>query len=57
MPRPRRKTGSSFSLIKRTVPDEDEELMSARLELTRLEIQFFDAAKSVDRLAKARKGI
>lgn len=38
------------------MPDEDEELMSARLELTRLEVQFFDAAKAVDRLSKARKG-
>ncbi|KAF8605343.1 hypothetical protein BDV93DRAFT_537403 [Ceratobasidium sp. AG-I] len=56
-PRPRRKTGSGFSLIKRSVPDEDEELMSARLELTRLEVQFFDAAKAVDRLSKARKAL
>ncbi|KAG9104204.1 Vacuolar protein sorting-associated protein 17 [Ceratobasidium sp. 370] len=56
-PRPRRKTGSSFSLIKRSVPDEDEDLMSARLELTRLEVQFFDAAKAMDRLAKARKAL
>ena len=37
------------------MPDEDEELMSARLELTRLEVQFFDTAKAVDRLSKARK--
>ncbi|QRV87761.1 vacuolar protein sorting-associated protein 5 [Ceratobasidium sp. AG-Ba] len=56
-PRPRRKAGSSFSLIKRSVPDEDEDLMSARLELTRLEVQFFDAAKAMDRLAKARKAL
>ncbi|ELU45566.1 vacuolar protein sorting-associated protein vps17 [Rhizoctonia solani AG-1 IA] len=49
-PRPRRRTGSGFSLMKRSVPDEDEDLMSARLELTRLEVQFFDAAKAIDRL-------
>lgn len=42
--------------MKRSVPDEDEDLMSARLELTRLEVQFFDAAKAIDRLSKARKG-
>ncbi|QRW16356.1 vacuolar protein sorting-associated protein 5 [Rhizoctonia solani] len=54
-PRPRRRTGSGFSLMKRSVPDEDEDLMSARLELTRLEVQFFDAAKAIDRLSKARK--
>ncbi|CAE7233439.1 unnamed protein product [Rhizoctonia solani] len=56
-PRPRRRTGSGFSLMKRSVPDEDEDLMSARLELTRLEVQFFDAAKAVDRLSKARKAL
>ncbi|CAE6411601.1 unnamed protein product [Rhizoctonia solani] len=56
-PRPRRRTGSGFSLMKRSVPDEDEDLMSARLELTRLEVQFFDAAKAIDRLSKARKAL
>ncbi|KAH7343421.1 Vps5 C terminal like-domain-containing protein [Rhizoctonia solani] len=56
-PRPRRRTGSGFSLMKRSVPDEDEDLMSARLELTRLEVQFSDAAKAVDRLSKARKAL
>ncbi|CEL63672.1 Vacuolar protein sorting-associated protein 17 OS=Schizosaccharomyces pombe (strain 972 / ATCC 24843) GN=vps17 PE=3 SV=1 [Rhizoctonia solani AG-1 IB] len=56
-PRPRRRTGSGFSLMKRNVPDEDEDLMSARLELTRLEVQFFDAAKAIDRLSKARKAL
>ncbi|KAF8580603.1 hypothetical protein K439DRAFT_1356546 [Ramaria rubella] len=49
--RARRKTGTGFSLVKRTVPDEDEELQRARFELTRLEAQYFDSAKAVDRLA------
>ena len=37
------------------VPDEDEELQRARFELTKLEGQFFDAAKAIDKLARARK--
>ena len=53
--RPRRKTGSGFSLIKRGVPDEDEVLQRARFELTKLETQFFDAAKAIDKLAVARR--
>lgn len=55
MPVTRRKTSSGFSLIRRAVPDEDEELQRARFELTKLETQFFDAAKAIDKLAKARK--
>lgn len=55
-PRPRRKTSSGFSLIRRTVPDEDEELQRARFELTKLETQFFETAKAVDKLAVTRKG-
>ncbi|KAF8521831.1 Vps5 C terminal like-domain-containing protein [Gautieria morchelliformis] len=55
--RARRKTNSGFSLMKRGVPDEDEELQRARFELTRLETQYFDSAKSVDRLARARKAL
>jgi hypothetical protein len=55
-PRPRRKTTSGFSLIRRNVPDEDEELLKARYELTKLEGQFFETAKSVDKVAIARKG-
>ena len=56
MPRPpRKKTGSGFSLMKRGVPDEDETLQKARFELTKLEGQFFEAAKSIDKLARARK--
>lgn len=55
-PRPKRKTGSGFSLIRRGVPDEDEELQKARFELTKLETQFFDAAKAVDKLTRTRKG-
>ena len=54
-PAPKRKTSSGFSLIRRAVPDEDEELQRARFELTKLETQFFDAAKAIDKLAKARK--
>lgn len=52
----RRKTSSGFSLIKRGVPDEDETLQKARFELTKLESQFFDAARALDRLSGARKG-
>ncbi|KAH7100598.1 Vps5 C terminal like-domain-containing protein [Auriculariales sp. MPI-PUGE-AT-0066] len=53
--RPRRKGSSGFSLFKTPVPDEDEHLMRARFELTRLETHFFEAAKSVDKLARSRK--
>jgi hypothetical protein len=56
-PRPRKKTSQGFSLIRRGVPDEDEDLQRARFELTKLEGQFFDAAKAIDRLALARKGV
>jgi hypothetical protein len=56
-PRPRRKAGSGFSLIRRGVPDEDEDLQRARFELTKLEGQFFDAAKAVDKLTRARKAL
>jgi len=55
-PRPRRKSTAGFSLIRRGVPDEDEELQRARFELTKLEGQFFETAKAVDKLALARKG-
>ena len=53
----RRKTGSGFSLIKRGVPDEDEGLQQARFELTKLEGQFYDAAKAIDKLSRARKSM
>ncbi|KAJ3564834.1 hypothetical protein NP233_g8031 [Leucocoprinus birnbaumii] len=56
-PRPRKKASSGFSLIRRHVPDEDEDLQRARFELTKLEGQFFDAAKAVDKLAITRKGL
>ncbi|KIM46319.1 hypothetical protein M413DRAFT_441406 [Hebeloma cylindrosporum] len=56
-PRPRRKTTSGFGIIRRGVPDEDEELQRARFELTKLEGQFFETAKSVDKLAVARKAL
>lgn len=55
MPRPRRKTGTGFALIRRGVPDEDEGLQRARFELTKLETQFFEAAKAVDKLSLTRK--
>lgn len=54
-PRPKRKTSSGFSLMRRHVPDEDEELQRARFELTKLEGQFFDSAKALDRVSFARK--
>lgn len=54
-PNTRKKTSSGFSLIRRGVPDEDEELQRARFELTKLEGQFFDAAKAIDKLARSRK--
>ncbi|KAG6332164.1 hypothetical protein ID866_6923 [Astraeus odoratus] len=57
MPRPRRKTGSGFSLIRRGVPDEDEVLQRARFELTKLETQFFEAARAVDKLAITRRAL
>ncbi|KAG8865405.1 Vacuolar protein sorting-associated protein 17 [Tulasnella sp. 330] len=55
--RPKRKISSGFNLLKRGAPDEDEELIAARLELTRLEGEFFDAAKGVDKLSRARKAL
>ena len=51
----RKKASSGFSLIRRSVPDEDEELQQARFELTKLETQFFEAAKGIDKLSKVRK--
>ncbi|KIY69724.1 vacuolar protein sorting-associated protein vps17 [Cylindrobasidium torrendii FP15055 ss-10] len=54
-PRPRKKTSSGFGIMRRGVPDEDEELQRARFELTKLEGQFFDTAKAVDKLALNRK--
>ncbi|CAA7259639.1 unnamed protein product [Cyclocybe aegerita] len=56
-PRPRKKTSSGFGIMRRGVPDEDEELQRARFELTRLEGQFFDTAKAVDKLAITRKAL
>ncbi|KAI0638374.1 Vps5 C terminal like-domain-containing protein [Trametes polyzona] len=56
-PNTRKKASGGFSLIRRGVPDEDEELQRARFELTKLEAQFFDAAKAIDKLARARKSI
>ncbi|KAJ7368581.1 Vps5 C terminal like-domain-containing protein [Mycena albidolilacea] len=56
-PRPRRKTASSFGIMRRGVPDEDEDLQRARFELTKLEGQFFDTAKAVDKLSIARKSL
>ena len=55
-PRPRRKTSTGFGIIRRGVPDEDEDLQRARFELTKLEGLFFETAKAVDKLAISRKG-
>lgn len=54
-PNTRRRASSGFRLIQRGVPDEDEELQRARFELTKLETQFFESAKAIDRLSRARK--
>ncbi|KAF9478180.1 hypothetical protein BDN70DRAFT_880353 [Pholiota conissans] len=56
-PRPRKKSSSGFGIIRRGVPDEDEELQRARFELTKLEGQFFETAKAVDKLAVTRKAL
>ncbi|KAF7332306.1 PX domain-containing protein [Mycena kentingensis (nom. inval.)] len=56
-PKPRKKTSSGFGLMRRGVPDEDEDLQRARFELTKLEGQFFDTAKAVDKLSIARKSL
>lgn len=55
-PTTRKKSSSGFSLMRRSVPDEDEDLQRARFELTKLETQFFEAAKAIDKLSKVRKG-
>lgn len=52
---PRKKSGSGFSLLKRGVPDEDETLQKARFELTKMEGQYFDSAKAIDKLSRVRK--
>jgi hypothetical protein len=56
MPRTRRKQSSGFSLLGRRPPDEDEQLLQARFELTKLETHYIEAAKSVDKLSQTRKG-
>jgi hypothetical protein len=56
-PRPRKKATSGFVLMRRGVPDEDEDLQRARFELTKLEGQFFDTAKALDKVAVTRKGL
>ena len=56
MPRPRRRTSSGFSLLVRRPPDEDELLAQARFELTKLETQYIETAKAVDKLSQMRKG-
>ncbi|KAF9802607.1 hypothetical protein IEO21_09874 [Rhodonia placenta] len=57
MPNVRRKASTGFSLMRARVPDEDEELQRARFELTKMEGQFFEAARAVDKLSKARKAL
>ncbi|KIY49439.1 hypothetical protein FISHEDRAFT_41755 [Fistulina hepatica ATCC 64428] len=56
VPRTRRKPAQSF-FGRRAVPDEDEELQRARFELTKLEGQFFETAKAIDKLSLARKSL
>ncbi|KAF7301931.1 PX domain-containing protein [Mycena indigotica] len=56
-PKPRRKGSSGFGIMRRGVPDEDEDLQRARFELTKLEGQFFDTAKAVDKLSISRKSL
>lgn len=40
----------------RSVYDDDEDLMAARAEVTRLEMQFADAAEACEKLAGGRRG-
>ncbi|KAH9948396.1 Vps5 C terminal like-domain-containing protein [Amylocystis lapponica] len=54
-PNTRRRASSGFSLVRTRVPDEDEELQRARFELTKLETQYFEAAKAIDKLSRTRK--
>ena len=56
-PRPRRRASSGFGLMRRPVPDDDEELQRARFELTKLEGLFFEAAKALDKVSLSRKGM
>lgn len=58
IPRPKRKAPSSFPLqlpLRKGPHDDDEELASAKFEVAKLDGQFAEAAKSVDKLSKARK--
>jgi hypothetical protein len=43
--------------MRRAPPDEDEHLQQARFELTKLEQLFFDSAKAIDKVSRARKGL
>ncbi|CAG8736349.1 2304_t:CDS:2, partial [Acaulospora colombiana] len=45
-----------YVILGRRPPDEDEQLLQARFELTKLETQYIEAAKSVDKLSQTRKG-
>ncbi|KAG8773366.1 Vacuolar protein sorting-associated protein 17 [Serendipita sp. 397] len=56
-PRQRRKPASGFGLLSRRPPDEDEQLAQARFELTRLETQYIEVAKAVDKLSQSRKAM
>ncbi|KAL7413049.1 hypothetical protein BDY24DRAFT_415557 [Mrakia frigida] len=60
IPRPKRKAPSSFPLqlpLRKGPHDDDEELASAKFEVAKLDGQFAEAAKSVDKLSKARKSL
>ncbi|KAI0960409.1 hypothetical protein AcW1_004932 [Taiwanofungus camphoratus] len=56
-PNTRRKASTGFSLMRSRVPDEDEELQRARFEQTKLEGQYFEAARAVDKQSRARKSL
>ncbi|KZP00228.1 hypothetical protein CALVIDRAFT_533871 [Calocera viscosa TUFC12733] len=53
----KKKSTGGLSILRRNVPDEDKDLANARLDLTRLEMQFSDTAKAMDRLSKAKKAL
>lgn len=49
--------GSKGLSTSRSVYDDDEELVAARAEVTRLEMQFADAAEASEKLANARRSL
>ncbi|EJU06605.1 hypothetical protein DACRYDRAFT_74130 [Dacryopinax primogenitus] len=53
----KKSTGGALSILRRNVPDDDKDLANARLDLTRLEMQFSETAKAMDKLSKAKKAL